>query len=128
MVMGFAMLTLRPAVAVWGPGLPVLEEDGVLRLLEKAQSSNDRNLPLVEYKTIQRTPQFYAAGQLLYDRKENDLMRVDTPDDLAAMAAKQPLLVLVQTKDAAELKAARLFVTVIGVESKYTLVRVQLAK
>jgi 4-amino-4-deoxy-L-arabinose transferase-like glycosyltransferase len=127
-VLGFGMLCLRPAFAVWGPGLPTLEEDGVKRLLAQARTSGDGNLALVEYKVTQRTPQFYAAGQLLYDRKENDLMRADSPEELAALVSKQPLLVLVQTKDAADLDSPKLSVKPIGIDSKFTIVRVQAVK
>lgn len=111
-------------VATTRLGVSRAERESVRTLLRAADARGYVRLPVVNFDTLERTAQFYAAGRLLYG-KDGEPLRYDEPAQIASLARRQPVLVLTLEKDIPRLEALpTVQVERIAVESKVALVRV----
>lgn len=79
-------------------GVSRAERESVRSLFRAADARGYSRLPVVNFDTLERTAQFYAAGRLLYGSDGEPLV-YDRPEQVAALARKYPVLVLTIEKE-----------------------------
>jgi len=87
-------------VATTQPGVSLAERESVRTLFRAADARGYSNLPVVHFDTLERPAQFYAASsnRLLYG-KDGEPLRFDSPEPIAELARKSPILVLTIEKE-----------------------------
>ncbi len=92
------MLAGGSLVATTKIGVSRAERDTVRGLFREAQARGYGGLPVVHFDTLERTAQFYASGHLIYG-KDGEPLQLESPEKVAQMARKSPILVLTVEKD-----------------------------
>ncbi len=92
MLGGGSLLALTPI------GVSRAEHESVRHLFRAADARGYSRLPVVNFDTLERTAQFYAAGRLLYG-SDGEPLRFDEPAQIAALAHRRPVLVLTIEKE-----------------------------
>lgn len=91
-------------VATTRVGVALAERESVRTLFRVAENRGYNHLRVVQFDTLERAAQFYAAGRLMYGA-DGEPLRLDEPEPVAALARREPLLVLTLDKHIARLEA-----------------------
>jgi 4-amino-4-deoxy-L-arabinose transferase-like glycosyltransferase len=77
------------------PGINLAEKASVRKVFAISHQNGFSSLRVVQFETMQRTAQFYAASRLVYDHAGEPL-EINEASQIAELATSEPLLVLVE--------------------------------